>query len=134
LLLWTTGMAVIISLRYGIGAGPVADVLTDSENVRKGVMEMWVWIALIPAVSAWAFIYDGFYVGLTATRRMMLATIAATAVFFLLAFLRVGSNGVYVDVENNGQIWTAFLAYLLMRGFVLVLLWKSTLSKRMGLE
>lgn len=134
LLLWTTGMAVIFSLLYGIGAGPVADVLTDSENVRKGVMEMWVWIALIPAVSAWAFIYDGFYVGLTATRRMMLATIAATAVFFLLAFLRVGSNGVYVDVENNGQIWTAFLAYLLMRGFVLVLLWKSTLSKRMGLE
>ena len=129
LLCWTLSMAIVFSLAYGLGSGAVADLLSDSENVRQGVTDMNIWISLIPIVSAWAFIYDGFFVGITDTRRMMIATILASAIFFVVAFIRLGKGGIFIDVGSNRMIWIAFLSYLLMRGVVLALLWKSSLGR-----
>lgn len=91
-------------------------------------MSLWIW--LIPLVSAWAFIYDGFYVGITDTGKMLLATFLATLAFFGVAFLRV-SNGIEIAVSSNESVWCAFLAYLLLRGVVLAILWPSQLRKKM---
>lgn len=131
LLLWTAGMATLFSVLYIVGINPVTELLTDSGNVRGGVEEMWAWIALIPIVSAWAFIYDGFFVGITDTRRMMWATITASILFFLLAFVRISGTGVRIMVENNAQIWSAFLAYLFMRGAFLAASWRYSLGSRL---
>lgn len=133
LLYWTAGMALFFSALYTLGIKPVTELLTDSGNVRDGVEGMWIWIAMIPIVSAWAFIYDGFFVGITDTRRMMWATITASGVFFLLAFVRINGEGIRISVEDNTQIWSAFLGYLFMRGAFLAMAWRPSLRRRMQL-
>ncbi|MDE6298910.1 MAG: MATE family efflux transporter, partial [Muribaculaceae bacterium] len=132
LLIWTGCMAVSFSLIYWGGGKTVVDLLTDSDNVRAGVNALMIWIVLIPVVSAWAFIYDGFYVGITDTRRMMIATIAATVVFYILAFVKIADGRLYLGVGNNSWVWLAFLSYLMMRGLVLAVLWGSSLRRRLG--
>lgn len=132
LLQWSLGVALLFTLFYIAGSGWLTSVLTDEENVRTGVRSMQIWIWLIPIVSVWAFIYDGFYVGITDTGRMLLATFLATLFFILAAFLKISTEGMDFSVSSNKMLWFAFISYLFIRGLVLSLLWKRSLSRRMA--
>lgn len=132
LLWWTAGVAALFTALYAVGYDTITALLTDRESVRRGVEEMAWWIVLIPIVSVWAFIYDGFYVGITDTRKMMWATMAATAVFFAVAFVKTEDGRLIIGVESNRVVWTAFLSYLLMRGVVLMAMWRTSLRRRLA--
>lgn len=125
LLLWTGGMALVFTLIYLFGLDTITMMLTDSDTVRHGVSEIALFVILIPGVSAWAFIYDGFYIGITKTRIMMFATIIATIAFFVIAFINPGDGQLSIQTRGNGAIWTAFLVYLGLRGLLLAIYWKN---------
>ncbi len=134
LLKWTLFVGLLFSACYALGERPVTALLTDNESVRKGVGEMAVWLWVLPIVSAWAFIYDGFFVGATDTGKMLIATLTASIVFYIVAFLRVTPEGISFHwptsdsgipgLFGNRALWTAFLSYLFMRGAVLALIWR----------
>ncbi|MDE6793764.1 MAG: MATE family efflux transporter [Muribaculaceae bacterium] len=124
LLRWTLGVALLFTFLYTVGEGPVTSLLTDNEGVREGVYAMRLWLLLLPIVSAWAFIYDGFFVGVTDTNKMMIATLVASIVFFIVAFLRLEGGRVVMAVLGNNALWGAFLSYLFLRGGILAVIWK----------
>ena len=126
ILFWGLAVALVFTVVYVSGYGIISGLLTDEMDVRQGVHMMRIWIWLIPLVSVWAFIYDGFYVGITATGRMLCATLTATLAFFIISFLRVHDGHVVVTVESNVFLWTAFLCYLFLRGAILSLMWRSS--------
>ncbi len=123
LLWWTVGVALLFTVCYGLGSDGITSLLTDSESVRQGVKGMRAWIWSLPVVSAWAFIYDGFYVGVTDTRKMMMSTIVATIVFYIVAFVKLAEGRVVIEVDSNAAVWTAFLSYLFIRGAFLAIAW-----------
>lgn len=123
LLWWTVGVALLFTVCYGLGSDGITSLLTDSESVRQGVKGMRAWIWSLPVVSAWAFIYDGFYVGVTDTRKMMMSTIVATIVFYIVAFVKLAEGRVVIEEDNNAAVWTAFLSYLFIRGAFLAIAW-----------
>lgn len=131
LLVWTLGVALLFSILYGTGCNLAAGMLTDEESVRSGVREMRIWITLLPMLSAWAFIYDGFFVGITDTAKMLLSTLIAAAVFFAIAFLHFSGGSIRVGVNGNMALWTAFLGYLSIRGMVLALAWPASWRRAM---
>lgn len=116
LLIWSLGVAALFTLLYVVGVVPFSGLITDSADVVAGVSRMRLWLWILPAVSVWAFIYDGFFVGITDTGKMALATIVASAAFYLIAFGR--------GVVDNRWLWTAFLIYLFMRGVILAIIWR----------
>lgn len=124
LLRWTLGVALLFSVIYTFGSSFVAALLTDTQNVREGVADMRLWLTMLPLLSAWAFIYDGFFVGITKTDRMMLATLVASVVFYIVAFLRISPSGLIWGVPDNNTLWTAFLSYLTLRGAILAVIWR----------
>lgn len=124
LLRWTLGVALLFTLLYAVGQGPVTSLLTDNDSVREGVGSMRLWLWALPLVSAWAFIYDGFFVGVTDTNKMMIATLVASIVFFIVAFLRMEGGRVVMTVLGNNALWGAFLSYLFLRGGILAVIWK----------
>lgn len=132
LLLWTTGVAAVFVVFYMFGSGLVTDMLTDEEAVRKSVHEMNMWLWLIPCCSAWAFIYDGFYIGITETGKMRNATFAASAAFFLFAFLKISGGHLEIGVSSNHAVWFAFISYLLLRGVILAAMWPKELRRSMA--
>ena len=123
LLIWTMGVSIFFSLLYFAGIEAITSLLTDSLNVIAGVEDMTLWVCLIPIISCWSFIYDGFYIGVTATFRMMLSTLIGGIAFFAILSLNYLS---LIPFEGNEVIWTAFLTYLLFRGLILVFLWPQT--------
>ena len=67
--------------------------------------------ALPPLAGFAAFIFDGIFVGATATGFMLLSMAAASAVFFLVYFT-------LSDTMGNHALWLAFVSYLAARGAV----------------
>lgn len=83
-------------------------LLTDNVAVRTSAHSLlWVPVA-IPVVSLAAFIYDGLFIGTTATREMLISIAIATAAYFLIVAL----------TSSNSLLWVAFLTYLFLRGTV----------------
>lgn len=119
LLWWSAGIAAAFFLVYTVGWETVTSLLTDNVDVRNMVADYHLWIMLIPPFAVLAFIYDGFFIGITSTRPMLVATSIAVGVFFAVTLPAV--NGL---IEfNNDVLWGAFLGYLLVRGAILAGIW-----------
>ncbi len=118
LFLWGIIMTTAYTLVYTIGGQPFLSLLTDETSVIQASADYIHWACLIPICGMAAFIWDGIYIGATATRGMLIAMASATALFFLLHFTLLPHIG------NHG-LWIAFLSYLLTRGIVLTLMRRS---------
>lgn len=112
LLIWSAGVAVSFLIIYALASHVIIDLITDIPEVRTACRTLLPAILLIPPLSFLAFILDGFFIGFTATRRMLLTTLAASVVFAvtLLTF-----------PLSNALLWTAFLSYLFLRGLGLLI-------------
>ena len=108
-------MALLFTAVYGFGGTPFLRLLTDEETVIEAARQYLPWAVAIPIVSFAAFAYDGIFVGVSATRGMLVSTAIASAAFFSIVVLSFPALG-------NVALWLGLLVYLFLRGFV-QLLW-----------
>lgn len=116
---WSVGMAVSFTLIYWMFWHPISRFITPEAEVLQGIGEFHVWLIAMPAITVAAFIYDGIYIGLTATRPMLAATAIGTAVFFVFNLSAPESEDPF---RANTTLWMSFLGYLAIRGAGLALL------------
>ena len=118
LLLWALGVASVFTIIYIGGYKFIVSFITNEANVIATVDKYSLWLKLIPIVTVAAFIYDGIYIGLTATRQMLIATFLSAMAFLSICFIHpFGGN--LIDLPQNHALWIAFLTYLLLRGVML---------------
>ncbi len=130
LLIWSGIVTVSFTLVYSLFTPAIAGLLTNVGTVVAGITSLR-WVAcILPAVSVAAFMFDGIYIGLTDTARMMIATVCGAALFFALHYLFAGFGASSPIFAGAGGLWTAFLGFLFVRGSVLGLTLKSTVKKR----
>lgn len=111
LFVWATLMATGFTVVYVLGGKPFLGLLTDEPSVVEASADYVWWAYLIPFVSMGAFMWDGIFIGLTASRQMLQSMFAAAVTFFVLYYL------LHPSLANHG-LWAAFLAFLLVRGGV----------------
>lgn len=127
LLLWALGVASVFTIIYIGGYKFIVSFITNEANVIATVDKYSLWLKLIPLVTVAAFIYDGIYIGLTATRQMLIATFLSAMAFLSICFIHpFGGN--LIDLPQNHTLWIAFLTYLLLRGVMLGLYSKRLLK------
>ena len=122
LFLWGGIMAVFFTLCYVLGGTGLTALLTDQVEVRHAAEAYLPWVWLIPLAGVAAFLWDGVYIGATATRAMLLSMAGAVAVFFLLIYIGVPRWG-------NHALWLAFVVYLALRGVIQTLLGRRVLRR-----
>lgn len=100
-------------------------LLTDEKPVLEAAREYVWWIWVIPVAGAAAFIWDGIFIGITATRGMLVSSFLSTLLFFAI-------NSTLFSVQSslfkNHILWLAMIVYLLMRG-VIQTIWYSCSKK-----
>lgn len=106
---WGVVMAVLFTLVYALGGNAFLGLLTDDKEVIAAADTYFYWALAVPAVGIAAFIWDGIFIGATATRGMLLSMATAAVSFFVLYY------GLHPVLANHA-LWLAFLTYLLMRG------------------
>lgn len=107
--LWGAIMVVAFTLAYAVGGHGLVGLLTDEPSVAAAAMPYYGWTLLIPICGVMAFIYDGIFIGITATRGMLLSTFLGAAVFFAIYLLLFGKMG-------NHALWLALIVFLFVRG------------------
>lgn len=118
LLLWALCVASVFTIIYIVGYKFIVSFITNEDNVIEAVGEYSLWLKLIPIVTVAAFIYDGIYIGLTATRQMLIVTFLSAMVFLSICFIHPFGDS-FIDLPQNHTLWIAFLTYLMMRGILL---------------
>ena len=124
---WGVVMAVFFTLVYALGGNAFLGLLTDDKEVIAAADTYFYWALAVPAVGIAAFIWDGIFIGATATRGMLLSMATAAASFFVLYY------GLHPVLANHA-LWLAFLTYLLMRGVMQTGLSRGVIRKAFSNE
>lgn len=118
LFMWGLGLSVVYTLVYALGGRPFLMLLTDNAGVIDASASYVPWAVFIPLCGMAAFIWDGVFIGITATRGMLLSSAIASVVFFVVYL-------VLRPMLHNHALWIAFLTYLAMRGVVQTVLYNK---------
>ena len=113
--MWTLIVTTAYTLLYIIGGRWIFSILTDEPQVISASDEYLWWTWLVPVAGSVAVIWDGIFIGITATRGMLVSSFISALCFF----------GLYLLTEplwGNHGLWLAMIVYLAMRG-VLQTIW-----------
>lgn len=115
---WSAVIAVVFTVVYMLFYDSVVNLITSNIDVISEIEQYKQWILLLPVVTVTAFIFDGVYIGLTKTRTMLVVTLIATMLFYIVSFVHPLAEEL-ISYPENHTIWIAFLLYLFMRGGLL---------------
>lgn len=106
---WAGTLSIGCSLVYIVCGKYLLALLTDDASTLSLAATYLKWVALIPIVGFTAFIWDGIFIGITATKQLFLSMAFATVCFYLCFALTGRALG-------NDGLWLSFCLFLLMRG------------------
>lgn len=113
---WGGALSVLFFFIYFLSGTSLLHLLTDDSQVINRAQQYLPIIYFIPLISFAAFLFDGLYIGTTATRYMLISMFCASAAFFIL---------INVCTLSNTLLWLAFLVYLGGRGLMQAFLFKK---------
>ena len=87
--LWSLGVAVLFMLVYGFGGVPLFRLMTSDPAVVDAGRRFLPWLLLMPAIGCPAFMWDGIFIGATASKHLRNSTLLCAIGFF--AFWLAGS-------------------------------------------
>ncbi len=108
---WGGVMVLIFTILYMLGGQEFLKLLTDDDKVVCAAADYFPWAIAIPFCGVAAFIWDGVYIGITATRKMLWSSVISSLVFF------GGWLCLYTSWGNHA-LWLSFILYLLARGLL----------------
>lgn len=113
---WGGALSVLFFFIYFLSGISLLHLLTNDSQVINRAQQYLPIIYFIPLISFAAFLFDGLYIGTTATRYMLISMFCASAAFFVL---------INVCTLSNTLLWLAFLVYLGGRGLMQAFLFKK---------
>ena len=111
LFIWGVGLSTGLTLLYFFGGKSFLGLLTNEISVIREAENYFYWVLAIPLTGFAAFLWDGIFIGATATRQMLYSMLVASSSFFL----------VYYSLHEwmgNHALWLAFIVYLSLRGIM----------------
>ncbi len=106
---WGLAFAIVFVLLYSAGGHHLLLLFTNQEEVISTAATFLPWLMILPLTGFASFIWDGVYIGATASRLMRNTMLMATAMFFLLFTLLKGTMG-------NHALWLAMNTFMFSRG------------------
>ncbi len=140
LFVWGGGLSILFILFFVFGGNAFLNLLTDNAQVLDLARTYMPYIIAVPAVSMAAFIYDGLFIGTTASRGMLISIAIATLLYFAVAETGMFLTNKYQHQDlncisysflltANHWLWCAYLLYLFTRGAVQGILLKLGKTK-----
>ncbi len=118
---WGMGMAVSISAVYWFFGAALVGIFTDQPGIISQTLPFLFWMVLFPVISTPCYIWDGIFIGLTASAAMRNTMMLALLVYLLSHFL------LYEKFGNNG-LWLALLIFMAARGLFQFIYYRRNLA------
>lgn len=93
LFLWGIGLSLSFTILYAFLGRDFLGLLTNDTSVIEASGDYFYWVLAIPLCGFSAFLWDGIFIGATATRQMLYSMLVASATFFIIYYLFYRSMG-----------------------------------------
>jgi MATE family multidrug resistance protein len=116
---WGIGFGAAFALVYGVAGRDLLRIFTDQIEIIETALPFVWWMVTISVAGSVAYMWDGVYIGATATAPMRnMMVISTVGVFLPIYYLTLSLFG------NHG-LWLALLLFMIARGITLGLLAKK---------
>lgn len=117
--LWGIGVAALFMLLYGFGGVPLLRLMTSDTSVVEAGRAFLPWLLLMPLIGCPAFIWDGIFIGATASADLRNSTLLCAVVFFAVWFIGIS----FVPSASGALhlLMAAYFAHLAIRAAYLTL-------------
>jgi len=109
--IWGMVLAVLFSLSYLFFGEHLLHIFTDKEDLIAASLPYLFWMFIFPILSTPCYIWDGIYIGLTASHAMRQTMLLAVVIYIASYFLLRNQFG------NHG-LWAALLIFMMARGLI----------------
>lgn len=107
--LWSIVMAAVYSLLYGLFGPSLFRIFTDVEEVIMASEPYLIWIAFMPFLGFASYIWDGIFVGLTASVAMRNSMILSLIAYLLVFYIAEPHLQMHA-------LWLSLAVFLVFRG------------------
>lgn len=108
LFVWCFGIAALSTLAYAVIPQTLIGVITDDPSVHAGCEPFLFWLILMPVFSCIAFVWDGIYIGATASKALRNGTVGSALAFLAAYFLCARHFGIQA-------LYIAYFVHLIWR-------------------
>jgi len=108
---WGFGLTLLYMLVYGVLGNFILQLYTNQEEIIANTLPFMPYIIIMPLLSFAAFIWDGIYIGMTATKALRNTILFSTLFFLGLFYLTKG-------IDFSYALWINFLLFFLFRGVI----------------
>lgn len=112
LFVWGGGIGVLGSIVYALFQEPFLHIFTDDLTLISAAQPYFYWMIGVTFMGGFAFIWDGIYIGATATQAMRDMMLISMPLFFVVYYALADSWG-------NHALWFALLIFMLSRTITL---------------
>jgi len=113
LFVWGVGIALVFTVVYLAAGQFILRLLTNNADTLASAKPYLFWVVLVPLITFAAFIWDGIYVGATASKAMRKSMVIITTVIFIPAYYLLN------PIMGNNGLWLAMMLFMGARGIFL---------------
>jgi MATE family multidrug resistance protein len=121
---WGAGLALLFSLIYLPGVEIILKMLTGNSQLIMKAQPFYVWIIIVPIASFASFVWDGVYIGATASKAMRNTMLIASVFVFMPVYFFMNKS------IGNHALWLAMVLFMLSRGVIQTVLYKSAILRQ----
>ncbi|WP_043528381.1 MATE family efflux transporter [Litchfieldella xinjiangensis] len=99
------------ALAFAVGGEALIALLTGLPEVRATAGTYLPWMVALPLIAVWSYLFDGVFIGATATREMRNSVFAGLAVYLPAWWL--------LQPLGNHGLWLSFVLFTLVRSATL---------------
>lgn len=121
LLIWGFSISIPFSILYALSPSTFVKIISDNAEILTEIQPYYIYMIIIPLITFAAFIWDGIYIGATASKAIRNTMIISTIFVFIPSWYflmpRFGNNG----------LWISFLFFMTARGVSMSLMYKKNI-------
>lgn len=115
---WGGAITFSFTLIYLVSGDLILRLLTNDRITIATAQPYMFWTVLVPGITFASFIWDGIYVGATASKAMRNSMVVITTLIFVPAYY------LFEPLLGNNGLWLAMMLFMGARGLILSLIAK----------
>ena len=118
---WGFYISLPFAILYALFPTPFVKIISDHPLIIDQIQPYYIYMVLIPIITFAAFLWDGIYIGATASKAIRNTMIISSILVFLPLWY------ILVPMYSNHGLWIAFLGFMLARGISMTIFAKKNI-------
>ncbi len=116
LLIWGFSISIPFTIIYAIFPSTFVKIISNSSEILTEIQPYYIYMIIIPVITFAAFIWDGIYIGATASKAIRNTMLISSILIFLPAWY------ILTPLYDNHGLWCSFLCFMIARGIVMTVM------------